>query len=98
MLASHYAPATPLRLDATHVTASEGLLLLGNQSIKGMAQTKAVFQLSAKGDLLEAAHNLYKGLRWLDRQQLGMIAVSPIPSGGLGDALRDRLQRAAAPR
>ena len=62
----------------------------------------AVWQLSATGDLREAAARLFAGLRWLDAegQRLGLrrIAVMPVPFDGLGAAINDRLERAAAPR
>ena len=61
-----------------------------------------MFQLSAAGDLAEAAANLFAGLRTLDEtgRRLGLrgIAVMPVPEEGLGQAINDRLQRAAAPR
>ena len=60
------------------------------------------FNLSASGDLTEAAARLFAGLRWLDaaatRRGLLRIAAMPVPDDGLGLAINDRLQRAAAPR
>ncbi|GFE52224.1 threonylcarbamoyl-AMP synthase [Roseobacter cerasinus] len=88
-LASHYAPRAPLR---THVTeASEGELLLG------FGAMDADLNLSQRGDLHEAAANLFDMLHQLDAQGRP-IAVAPIPDHGLGRAINDRLARAAAPR
>ena len=92
-LASHYAPARPVRLNATSVTADEGLLAFGPQSPAGANQ---VLNLSVSGDLTEAAANLFAMLRALDRPEVGRIAVMPIPETGLGLAINDRLRRAAA--
>lgn len=92
-LASHYAPARPVRLGATSVTADEGLLAFGS-----MAPTGAMlaYNLSPSGNLAEAAANLFTMLRALDRPGIGRIAVMPIPQTGLGLAINDRLRRAAA--
>jgi L-threonylcarbamoyladenylate synthase len=99
MLASHYAPDLPLRLDATELQAGEALLAFGPRPIAGAALT---FNLSAAGDLGEAAAQLFAALRQLDRegrrQGLIGIAAMPIPDRGLGRAINDRLRRAAAPR
>ncbi|BBK38399.1 threonylcarbamoyl-AMP synthase [Allostella sp. ATCC 35155] len=94
-LASHYAPDRPVRLDAASVAADEALLAFGPDIPAGAAVT---LQLSATGDLTEAAANLFAHLRRLDRPGLRAIAVSPIPETGLGEAINDRLRRAAAPR
>ena len=94
-LASHYAPARPLRLDATSVDPDEALLAFGSQPLPGAART---LNLSASGDVTEAAANLFAMLRALDLPQFRGIAVMPVPGHGLGEAIRDRLRRAAAPR
>lgn len=98
LLASHYAPEAPLRLDAVAVRGDEAVLAFGPPP-QGAA---AVFQLSASRDLTEAAANLFVGLRQLDAEavRLGLagIAVMPVPARGLGLAINDRLGRAAAPR
>jgi L-threonylcarbamoyladenylate synthase len=98
MLASHYAPALPVRLGARSVAADEALLAFGPP----LPGAGAVFQLSAAADPVEAAARLFAGLRALDRAGtrcgLAGIAVMPIPDAGLGLAINDRLQRAAAPR
>jgi L-threonylcarbamoyladenylate synthase len=92
-LASHYAPARPVRLNATSVTADEGLLAFGPQPPTGANQ---VLNLSVSGDLTEAAANLFAHLRALDQPANARIAVMPIPQTGLGLAINDRLRRAAA--
>ncbi len=94
LLVSHYAPATPLRLGATQVGADEALLAFG----PALPGAGAMFQLSAAGDLAEAAARLFEGLRALDTAGLSGIAAMPIPRHGLGLAINDRLERAAAPR
>ena len=98
LLASHYAPKLPVRLHATHVDADEALLAFG-APLRGAGAT---FNLSAARDLTEAAARLFTGLRWLDaegqRRGLRRIAAMPIPIAGLGQAINDRLERAAAPR
>jgi L-threonylcarbamoyladenylate synthase len=92
MLASHYAPELPLRLNAHDVRPREALLAFGTCSITGAA---AVENLSPGGDLVEAAANLFAMLRALDKPGLAGIAVMPIPDRGLGRAINDRLRRAA---
>ena len=92
-LASHYAPARPVRLNATSVAADEGLLAFGSRSPAGARQT---LNLSPDGDLTEAAANLFAHLRALDQPANARIAVMPIPQTGLGLAINDRLRRAAA--
>jgi L-threonylcarbamoyladenylate synthase len=98
MLASHYAPRAPLRLDARTVAAGEALLAFGPSLIEGASAAKATLNLSNSGDLIEAAANLFSSLRALDGAGAPMIAVMPIPHNGLGEAINDRLKRAAAPR
>jgi len=93
MLQRHYAPATPLRLDATDVAADEGLLSFGDREPAGAAQT---LNLSPDGHLQEAAANLFAMLRALDSSNHRAIAVVPIPGHGLGTAINDRLTRAVA--
>lgn len=89
-LASHYAPRATLRLNAGEIESGE--VLLGFGDVPG-----AVLNLSPRGDLKEAAANLFAMLRELDKRAT-KIAVSPIPATGIGEAINDRLQRAAAPR
>jgi L-threonylcarbamoyladenylate synthase len=97
MLASHYAPRARLRLDAQHVRAGEALLAFGPAHPPGAEQAVRVLNLSAAGDLVEAAANLFSHLRALDAAAAA-IAVMPVPHQGLGEAINDRLARAAAPR
>lgn len=92
MLQSHYAPRARLRLDADAPRAGETYLAFGAPAPAGG------LTLSASGNLVEAAANLYAHLRALDATGAGVIAVAPIPARGLGEAIRDRLARAAAPR
>ena len=98
MLASHYAPRTPVRLIATSVQPDEALLAFGNVGIDGANTAKAVMNLSAAGDLAEAAANLFGYLRALDARGARTIAVMPVPHHGLGEAINDRLRRAAIGR
>ncbi len=98
-LASHYAPTRPLRLEARTVAADEALLAFGPEPLpEPLRGAAATLNLSAAGDLEEAAANLFAMLRRLDRPGHRAIAVMPIPGEGLGEAIRDRLARAAAPR
>jgi L-threonylcarbamoyladenylate synthase len=92
MLASHYAPNLPLRLDATSVEAGEALLAFGPDSPSGAKET---LYLSKSRDVREAAANLFAMLRAVDRADFTAIAVMPIPEQGLGRAINDRLRRAA---
>ena len=94
-LASHYAPGRPLRLDAREVGADEALLAFGPAPPRG---ARATLNLSERGDLVEAAANLFAMLHTLDDPRHAAIAVMPIPERGLGAAINDRLRRAAAPR
>jgi L-threonylcarbamoyladenylate synthase len=95
MLASHYAPKSLLRLNAVTVEPDEALLAFGADGPNGAAAT---LNLSASGDLVEAAANLFSHLRALDASGARGIAVAPIPNEDLGEAINDRLARAAAPR
>jgi L-threonylcarbamoyladenylate synthase len=92
MMASHYAPSLPLRLEAKEVSPGEALLAFGGAVPEGAAET---LNLSAKSDLAEAAAHLFAMLRALDRADFTGIAVMPIPERGLGRAINDRLKRAA---
>ena len=97
-LASHYAPRARLRLEAVSVNAGEALLDFGPAPPDGVTQAAAALNLSPRGDLIEAAANLFSHLRALDASGAAAIAVMPVPHEGLGEAINDRLQRAAAPR
>src|SRR5262249_40979065 len=98
LLASHYAPRATLRLDAAEMRPGEALLAFGPHSPPGAERATRTLNLSAGGDLVEAAANLFSHLRELDRAGVARIAVMPIPRDGLGEAINDRLARAAAPR
>jgi L-threonylcarbamoyladenylate synthase len=86
----HYAPRAPLRLEAAAPRDGEAYLAFGPPP-----DGPAVFALSADGDVAEAAANLFAMLRAADALSPDAIAVAPIPQGGLGEAINDRLQRAA---
>jgi L-threonylcarbamoyladenylate synthase len=89
-LASHYAPAKPLRLNVE--TADRDEWLIGFGAIAGDVS------LSKAGDPIEAAANLFTRLHEADRNGRSRIAVAPIPDEGIGVAINDRLRRAAAPQ
>jgi L-threonylcarbamoyladenylate synthase len=93
-LATHYAPVTPLRLDAGKPRRGEAFLAFGPNapSVSGPA-----INLSRRGDLVEAAANFFAALRTLDEAGVETIAVMPIPDRGLGEAINDRLKRARIP-
>jgi len=91
MLTSHYAPKAKLRLDAEAAEPGEALLGFG-------PAPSATLNLSPRGDLIEAAANLFSHLRALDAAGAQRVAVMKVPHEGLGEAINDRLKRAAAPR
>ncbi len=92
LLKSHYAPSTRVILDVTEPEAGDAVLAFGPAADAG----PDTINLSPSGDLKEAAANLFSALRDLDRRGAKRIAVMPIPSDGLGEAINDRLRRAAA--
>jgi L-threonylcarbamoyladenylate synthase len=94
MLAAHYAPRTALRLGVADVEPGEALLAFGPDLPAGADRAARVLNLSQRGDLVEAAANLFAHLRSLDAAGAPRIAVMPIPHSGLGEAINDRLQRA----
>jgi L-threonylcarbamoyladenylate synthase len=94
MLHSHYAPHAPVRLDARAAFTDEAVLDFGGQ----MPDALVRLDLSPRADVVEAAAHLYDYMRRLDHYKPKAIAVAPIPSRGLGEAINDRLLRAAAPR
>jgi L-threonylcarbamoyladenylate synthase len=98
MLRSHYAPGLPVRLNTAEVRPGEALLAFGPDGIAGADDAVAAANLSPAGDLTEAAANLFAMLNELDGSGATAIAVMPIPGEGLGEAVNDRLARAAAPR
>lgn len=89
-LASHYAPAKPLRIETTAATPGEWLI--------GFGAVEGDDNLSPSGDLEEAAARLFDALHRADAGDRPGIAVAPIPNSGIGLAINDRLRRAAAPR
>lgn len=93
-LTSHYAPNARVRLNADQPAPEESYLAFGDQP---ESECVGIFNLSPSKDLVEAAAKLFTGLRVLDSQS-SAIAVAPIPNTGLGEAINDRLQRAAADR
>lgn len=98
LLASHYAPRARLRLSAERIEQREAALLFGAYRPAGLEHASAVESLSEAGDLAEAASRLFGCLRRLDAAGPAGIAAVPIPNEGLGEAINDRLRRAAAPR
>lgn len=94
MLASHYAPAARVRLDADTPEDGEAWLGFGPET----QEHAASLNLSPSGDLREAAAHLFGYMRRLDEMGRRTIAVARIPEHGLGEAINDRLRRAAAPR
>jgi L-threonylcarbamoyladenylate synthase len=94
-LTSHYAPRAELRLDARTVGCGEALLAFGSEVPMGV---QLIRNLSPSGDVQEAAANLFAMLRELDASGCRCIAVMPIPEHDLGEAINDRLRRAAAGR
>ena len=94
-LSSHYAPKARLRLDADAPRAGEALLAFGPDAPASDGMT---LNLSPRGDLIEAAANLFSHLRALDASGARAVAVMKVPHQGLGEAINDRLARAAAPR
>ncbi len=98
MLASHYAPGATVRLSATRVHPGEALIRFGGLAVDGEEAAVAVFDLSPSGNLAEAAANLFDYLKAADASGAATIAITAIPAHGLGEAINDRLSRAAAPR
>lgn len=94
MLKSHYAPHARLRLEAREVGDAGAYLGFGAFEAEGVPTRN----LSPSSDLSEAARNLFAHLDALDKSGAKIIAVAPIPNHGLGEAINDRLHRAAAPR
>jgi L-threonylcarbamoyladenylate synthase len=92
-MARHYAPRAKLRLNAKDIAPGEALLAFGAEVA---SHEGAMRNLSKSGDLVEAAANLFAYLRELDESGAAAIAVMPIPETGLGEAINDRLARAAA--
>jgi L-threonylcarbamoyladenylate synthase len=98
MLTSHYAPRARVRLNITRLAPGEALLAFGPAPVPGQDRAAAVLNLSERGNPVEAATRLFGYLRKLDATNAPTIAVMPIPDTGLGEAINDRLRRAAAGR
>ncbi|MCE1234994.1 MAG: threonylcarbamoyl-AMP synthase [Hyphomicrobiales bacterium] len=98
LLTSHYAPRAGVRLDVERIEPGEALLTFAGRRPDGADRAAAIVDLSPSGDLSEAASRLFGALRDLDRSGAASIAVVPLPEDGLGEAIVDRLRRAAAPR
>jgi len=98
MLVSHYAPNAAVRLNVTEVRPGETVIRFGGTPLAGEDQAGLILDLSPSGDLREAAANLFAFLKRADAPGAGSIAVAPVPGHGLGEAINDRLSRAAAPR
>ena len=98
MLASHYAPDARLRLNATDARPGEAVIRFGGVPLQGEEKATTVMDLSATGDLREAAANLFDLIKRADASGPTGIAVAAVPGHGLGEAINDRLNRAAAPR
>jgi L-threonylcarbamoyladenylate synthase len=98
MTATHYAPRARLRLEAESLEHGEAGLDFGGALSRAAHGQELILDLSPAGDLVEAAANLFAYLRALDVQGAARVAVTPIPRHGLGEAINDRLRRAAAPR
>jgi L-threonylcarbamoyladenylate synthase len=98
MLASHYAPRARVRLNAVAVEPGEAALLFGPEALRNAENARARLNLSPSGSLREAAAHLFSYLRQLDASGAQTIAVGPVPETGLGEAINDRLRRAAAER
>jgi L-threonylcarbamoyladenylate synthase len=94
-MTSHYAPRARLRLGVRDVRPGEALLAFG-PNVPNSANP--ICNLSPRADLKEAAANLFAMLRQLDKSGAATIAVMRVPDEGLGEAINDRLRRAAAPR
>jgi L-threonylcarbamoyladenylate synthase len=98
MMASHYAPNAALRMNVAECPPGAALLAFGDGAGRGRKGASAMLNLSASGDLREAAANLYAMLKSLDAAGPALICVEPVPMQGIGIAINDRLARASAPR
>jgi L-threonylcarbamoyladenylate synthase len=87
-----------VRTNAVTIAPGEALLAFGANLPQDAGNAQMILNLSGSGDLVEAAANLFNYLRELDDAGVHSIAVMPIPGEGLGEAINDRLRRAAAPR
>lgn len=97
-LESHYAPSARVRLNAEEIRPDEAAMLFGYDLPPGIENARLAINISPSGDTIEAAAKLFSTLRELDASGARTIAIMPIPEIGLGEAINDRLRRAAAPR
>jgi L-threonylcarbamoyladenylate synthase len=97
LLDSHYAPLAPLRMNVTKFRLDDAILAFGTIKLPEFPANRPVVNLSPTANLLQAAARLFSALRELDAHNPATIAVAPIPAGGLGEAINDRLVRASAP-
>ena len=97
MLRSHYAPRKSLRTNAANAHPGDAVITFAGHRIVGDDQAAVILDLSPSGDLREAAANLFDHLQCADASAADTIAVAPVPVIGLGEAINDRLARAAAP-
>jgi len=95
-LLKHYSPRAHVRLDVLHVEDVDGLLGFGPEDLSLLGKDRSFYNLSETGDLEEAARRLFAGLHWMDEQGVRVIGVRSIPKYGVGLAINDRLERAAA--
>lgn len=98
MMASHYAPNAAMRLNISEIHDGEALLAFGSERAEYAERAQMILNLSPIGDLHEAAVHLFDYMKQLDAAGIMTIAVEPVPHHGLGEAINDRLSRAAAPR
>lgn len=98
MLRSHYAPGKSLRINAASAGEDDAVITFAGQRVEGAQAAKLVLDLSPSGDLAEAAANLFDYMKRADGAATGEIVVAAVPKTGLGEAINDRLERAAAPR
>jgi L-threonylcarbamoyladenylate synthase len=98
MLESHYAPLAKLQLNASDAGPDDAILSFGSSTFVDRRPNQPLINLSPEGDLRQAASRLFAALRELDALNPSVISVAPIPMHGLGEAINDRLRRAAAPR
>ncbi len=98
MLASHYAPLAPVQVNVTKPGPDDAVITFGSRNLVDETANRHVVNLSPGGDLRQAAARLFSALRELDAYNPPVISVMPIPMEGLGEAINDRLSRAAHPR
>ncbi len=98
MLTSHYAPEAGVILDARHAEPGDAVIRFGGTPLDGDENAVLLLDLSPEGDFAEAAANLFDYLKRADASGAKTIRVGPVPEHDLGEAIVDRLRRAAAPR